>query len=89
MVPMSADLQIRQGFVPFRDHRTWYRSVGDREAASTTESPEYEEAMMLYYRRHVCRLDPWPACLQPAFARPAEDSTVVEGFLERAEAGAS
>ena len=33
------------------------------EAAGTTASPAYQEAMMVYYRRHVCRLDPWPECL--------------------------
>lgn len=30
------------------------------EKAGTTESPEYQEAMMVYYRRHVCRLKEWP-----------------------------
>jgi proline-specific peptidase len=30
------------------------------EAAGTTDSPEYEEAGELFYRRHVCRTDPWP-----------------------------
>jgi pimeloyl-ACP methyl ester carboxylesterase len=33
MVAMSADPPIREGFVLFRGHRTWYRVVGDREAA--------------------------------------------------------
>ena len=43
------------------------------EAAGTTSSPEYEAALMVYYRRHVCRLDPWPECLVRAFNRLAED----------------
>jgi L-proline amide hydrolase len=30
------------------------------EDAGTTDSPEYEEAMMVFYSRHVCRTDPWP-----------------------------
>lgn len=30
------------------------------EEAGTTDSPEYEEAMMVFYGRHVCRADPWP-----------------------------
>jgi proline-specific peptidase len=30
------------------------------EAAGTTDSPEYEAAGELFYRRHVCRTDPWP-----------------------------
>jgi len=31
--------------------------------------PDYQEAMMAYYRRHVCRLDPWPGYLLEAFGR--------------------
>jgi len=37
------------------------------EAAGTTEDPAYQEAMMVFYGRHVCRLDPWPECLGRAF----------------------
>jgi proline iminopeptidase len=29
----------------------------------------YQAAMMEYYRRHVCRLDPWPDSLQKALSR--------------------
>ncbi len=28
--------------------------------AGTTDNPVYEEATLAFYRRHVCRLDPWP-----------------------------
>ncbi len=31
--------------------------------------PDYQEAMMAYYRKHVCRLDPWPECLREAFSK--------------------
>jgi proline-specific peptidase len=27
------------------------------------EDPEYEAAVMEFYRRHLCRLDPWPKCV--------------------------
>ncbi len=37
------------------------------EAAGTTEDPAYQEAMMVFYNRHVCRRDPWPECLTRAF----------------------
>jgi proline-specific peptidase len=38
------------------------RDTLDRcEAEGRTESPEYREAAMVFYRRHLCRLDPWPA----------------------------
>ena len=30
------------------------------EAAGTTDSEEYEAATMEFYKRHLCRLDPWP-----------------------------
>jgi L-proline amide hydrolase len=37
------------------------------EAAGTTDTPEYEEAMMVFYRRHVCRTDPWPDFVNRTF----------------------
>lgn len=39
------------------------------EAAGTTASPEYEEAVMVFYRRHLCRVDPMPECVQRTFAQ--------------------
>ncbi|MFN8483177.1 MAG: proline iminopeptidase-family hydrolase [Anaerolineae bacterium] len=42
------------------------------EAAGTTSDPAYEEAMLVFYRRHVCRLRPAPACVQRTFAKAAE-----------------
>jgi proline-specific peptidase len=30
------------------------------EAAGTTDSQEYEDACLVFYRRHVCRVDEWP-----------------------------
>jgi len=45
------------------------RTVLDRhEADGTTHDPEYEEAAMVFYRRHVCRTDPWPDWLERTFA---------------------
>jgi proline-specific peptidase len=38
------------------------------EAAGTTADPEYQEAEMVFYRRHVCRTDPWPDWLVECFA---------------------
>ena len=46
------------------------RAVLDRhEAAGTMDSEEYEAASMEFYRRHVCRLDPWPDVLVQTFAQ--------------------
>jgi proline-specific peptidase len=39
------------------------------EAAGTTSDPAYHDAMMVFYRRHVCRMDPWPEYVDRAFAR--------------------
>lgn len=46
------------------------------EADGTTDSDEYGEAMRVYYRRHVCRLDPWPDELEATLAAIDADPTV-------------
>ncbi len=45
--------------------RTTLIELGER---GEYDSPAYAEAVMEFYRRHVCRLDPWP----DAFVRTAE-----------------
>lgn len=37
------------------------------EEAGTTGDPEYEEACLVFYKRHVCRLDEWPECVLRSF----------------------
>jgi len=46
------------------------------EADGTTDDPAYQEAMQVFYRRHVCRLDPWPDDVVRSFAQMEEDPTV-------------
>lgn len=46
------------------------------EEAGTTDSREYFEAMMVFYNRHVCRLDPWPGEFQSTFMEIYNDPTV-------------
>ncbi|HEX6490594.1 MAG TPA: proline iminopeptidase-family hydrolase [Gaiellaceae bacterium] len=46
------------------------------EQARTTDDPEYEEACMVFYRRHLCRLDPWPPEVSESFAWIDRDPTV-------------
>lgn len=41
----------------------------EHEAAGTTHLPAYAEAVAEYYRRHVCRLDPTPDCLNRTVAK--------------------
>jgi L-proline amide hydrolase len=46
------------------------------EAVGSTASAEYREAMQVFYRRHVCRVDPWPEEVVRTFALMDEDPTV-------------
>lgn len=46
------------------------------EAAGTTDSDAYHEAMRVFYDRHVCRLDPWPRDYQASFYEIYNDPTV-------------
>ena len=48
----------------------------DHEAAGTTDSHEYEAAMMVFYARHVCRVDPLPDYVQRSFASIAANPEV-------------
>jgi L-proline amide hydrolase len=43
------------------------QTLSKHEQAGTTDTAEYLEAMMVFYRRHVCRLEKWPACVLRAF----------------------
>jgi proline-specific peptidase len=38
------------------------------EQAGTFTDPEYEEAVMVFYKRHLCRVDPWPDWLVECFS---------------------
>lgn len=40
------------------------RVLAEHEAAGTTDHPDYEEAEMVFWRRHICRLDPPPPCVE-------------------------
>jgi L-proline amide hydrolase len=46
------------------------------EAAGTTGSEEYLNAMRVFYDRHVCRVVPWPPEVARTFAAIEEDPTV-------------
>jgi L-proline amide hydrolase len=46
------------------------------EKADTTDSPEYNTAMQVFYDRHVCRVKPMPAEVARSFAQIAADPTV-------------
>jgi proline-specific peptidase len=39
----------------------------EHEAAGTTDDQAYQKAMLVFYRRHVCRVDPWPEYVTRTF----------------------
>ncbi len=56
------------------DQRTYIDALPDDikdailtcEASGRYDDPRYLEAMMVFYQKHVCRMDPWPDCLNKA-----------------------
>ncbi|MGH3255679.1 MAG: alpha/beta fold hydrolase [Streptosporangiaceae bacterium] len=44
------------------------RTIREHEDAGFTACPEYQAAILGFYRKHVCRLDPWPAGFERSFA---------------------
>ncbi|HSR24831.1 MAG TPA: proline iminopeptidase-family hydrolase [Candidatus Eisenbacteria bacterium] len=51
-------------------------TIRRHEAAGTTDHPDYASACMVFYRRHLCRVDPWPEELVRSFQALEEDPTV-------------
>lgn len=39
------------------------------EASGDYDLPAYREAVTAFYKKHLCRLDPWPDCLDRAFEK--------------------
>jgi L-proline amide hydrolase len=46
------------------------------EKAGTTDDPEYQQACLVFYKRHLCRLDPWPQEVVESFDWLERDPTV-------------
>jgi proline iminopeptidase len=42
--------------------------IREHEQAGFTACPEYQAAILGFYRAHVCRMSPWPAGLERSFA---------------------
>jgi L-proline amide hydrolase len=58
-----AELDLLRAKLPAEVELTLRR----HEAAGTTDSEEYQDTMMAFYDRHVCRVRPWPDWLQRTF----------------------
>jgi len=52
------------------------QTLRKHEAAGTTSEPAYAGAMDVFYRRHVCRADPWPDCVVRTMKALADDGYV-------------
>lgn len=65
-IPLWAEETARLRSELPEDVRT---TLDEHEEAGTLDDPAYEEATMAFYKRHVCRSDPWPDGLNRAFAR--------------------
>ena len=46
------------------------------EAEETTGSPEYQEAMVKFNRKHICDMDPWPQELIQSFGEAMNNPMV-------------
>jgi proline-specific peptidase len=44
-------------------------TIHEHEESGCTACPEYQAAILGFYREHVCRLDPWPTGLERSFAQ--------------------
>jgi L-proline amide hydrolase len=51
-------------------------ALGRHEADGTIDDPEYLAAVDVYYRRHVCRMEPYPADLIDSIAQMEAEPTV-------------
>jgi L-proline amide hydrolase len=45
------------------------QTMQTHEQAGTTAAPEYAAAVMAFYARHQCRIQPRPDCVETAFAK--------------------
>jgi L-proline amide hydrolase len=51
-------------------------TLTEHEQNGTTTDPAYEQAVEVFYRRHLCRADPWPDGLLRSLQAMGADSTV-------------
>ncbi len=65
MIQWVAEANRLRGSLPAEVQATLQR----HEAAGTTDSSEYQSAMMVFYRRHVIRVDPMPEPVARTFAK--------------------
>lgn len=52
------------------------RVLKEHEEKGTTDNKEYQEAMELWFSKHICKLNPMPELLAKSFGALSEDPTV-------------
>ena len=58
------------------------------EASGFVDCPEYQGAAAVFFRRHLCRMDPWPEAVERSFAENgAESFREMQGPSETAVTG--
>jgi L-proline amide hydrolase len=60
-------------------------ALKNHEEAGTTDSQEYEDAVMVYNKHYMCRADPWPERFLEAFSVVEKDNTVYTTMWGKAE----
>ena len=53
-------------------------TIAKYEESGDFASPVYQEAMTLFYNKHLCRLEPWPQCLTATMEKL---STEIYGYM--------
>jgi proline-specific peptidase len=72
MVQWGSELNLLRAQLPLEvQHTLLYH-----EQEGTTDSEDYQDAMLVFYRRHICRVDPWPDYLTRDFEKLAQDPEV-------------
>ena len=51
-------------------------TIRKHEAEGTTDSQEYTDASMIFYKKHTCTVDPWPEELLQSFKELEKNPTV-------------
>jgi L-proline amide hydrolase len=67
----GANALLDEGFPP-----EVVETIRAGERSGETSTPEFQAAAMEFYKRHVCRLDPWPDEVIRSFAAMESDPTV-------------
>jgi proline-specific peptidase len=52
------------------------RTIEKHEREDTTDHPDYQNAMQVFYAKHICQLEPWPQQLSNSFAAMAEEPVI-------------